>query len=184
MVLMKEQQRTASTTEVTSTALVATQPEKGEYANKPKLITDIAKKEWSIDKKCDNYKKAGYTIDDFYYLKGFPSTHPLHGVFPNTDKEKFKKNHGKRGAKGYLAESSKESEKEVFSEKLLLKLKQIVEPGKEAKANLATSNSIPFTTFLTFLKHKCFFIQSRERWIIDTGPQTIRVCHTWILTIN
>lgn len=86
---MEEQQRSTSGTEVNSTALAASQI--GKFENyKGKKYFDIIKKEGSQDKKCDNCKKMGHTIEDCYYLKGFPSTHPLHGVFPRSDKDKDK----------------------------------------------------------------------------------------------
>lgn len=106
-----------------------------------------------MKKNVTTVRKQGILCDNCYYLKGFPPTHPLHGVFLKIDKEKFIKYQGKKGEKGYLAESSKETEKDTFSDELLTKLKQMMESRKEeAKANLATGNFFPFTTFLTFVK--------------------------------
>lgn len=45
----------------------------------------------------------------------------------------------------------------------------MVEEKEEAKANLAYGTSFPFTSFISFLEHKCFLMQNKNSWNIDTG---------------
>lgn len=87
MVLMEEQQRSTSTIEPSSCALAVHQPNKKEY-HKDK--GSVKSKDWGSEKKRENCKKTGHTIDGCYYLKGFPPKHPLHGVFPKADNERHK----------------------------------------------------------------------------------------------
>lgn len=51
----------------------------------------------------------------------------------------------------------------------------LVSEKEEAKLNVASGNLLTSATLLTFLKHKCFFIQNRDCWIIDTGA-TDHIC--------
>lgn len=91
-------------------------------------------------------------MDGCYYLKGFPSTHPLHGVFPRPDSEKYKKNQERKASKSYHTDFTSK-EPELSSNDILLKLKELMARGKEeAKANLASSKFIPFTSIISLLE--------------------------------
>lgn len=111
------------------------QPNRKDYQSKdkdqPKARTGEMRKNVTIVK---NRSHNGY-----YYLKGFPLNHPLHGVFPKNDKDKYKKNLDKRSSKSYLSESTKNVDKDLSLDDILQKLKELVLSRKEeAKVNVTS----------------------------------------------
>lgn len=83
-----------ATIEANNTTLVVHQHQKKEqtqikYNQKEKMPNKG--KEWKTKKVCDNCKKVGHLVDNCYYLKGFPSTYPLHRVFPKPVKKSMTK---------------------------------------------------------------------------------------------
>lgn len=97
IVMMEEHQSGNSTTKNEGTTLLAHQSKRKEYTTKDKKT--FKDKEWKTEKNCENCKKIGHTIEDYFYTKGFPASHPLCGVFPRPNSEKFKKNQEKKGSK-------------------------------------------------------------------------------------
>lgn len=78
--------------------LVVHQTQKKEYQSKEK--PQGKRKEWKTKKTCDNCKKTWHTTNGCFYLKGFPPSVPLHGVFPRLDVKSTRKTKKGRQAKG------------------------------------------------------------------------------------
>lgn len=85
---MEEQQRGGSTIESEGTTLLAHHSKRKKYATKEKKTF---KDEWKTKKKFENCKKVGDTTEDCIFTKGFPASHPLHGVSLGQIVKSFKK---------------------------------------------------------------------------------------------
>lgn len=133
-------------------------------------------KDWNPEKNVKTIKRQDTQYTNVTILKdSLQHTHYM-VFFTNQTRRNLENPKEEKGTSQNPHPTTRNTKKEILSKELLLKLKQMVELGKEAtKVNVATDNPLPFTSFLAFLKHRCFFIQNRNSWIIDIGA-TYHMC--------